>query len=209
MLINFDQVSCSPLFFGAILAGGRSSRMGCDKRFLKINSEYLVDRALRMVVNIVGADHTVLCGNVPDRNCVHDSIVGIGPMAGILAAVQVVRARQGARDAWLLVLPVDMPQLTEKLLYQLFLSIPKIPEKSPSIIAYENFEMPFILRCDSKLEAKILEICKFDVASQRSIRWLLGSSDVLRVMLDPEDKRLMINANSPVEWEEVCSVKVL
>lgn len=104
---------------GAVLAGGRSSRMGTDKGGLEVDGETLLDRQLRLLasagvserlVAVAASQGIVLpegVGRVTDRES------GLGPLAGIeccLAACQ---------TDLLLVVAVDLPALTVELLRRL------------------------------------------------------------------------------------------
>jgi molybdenum cofactor guanylyltransferase len=111
---------------GFLIAGGKSSRMGADKAFLKFGGQTLVDRALAVMaavcdnVAIVGdpakfAEYGSLKGGTPGfKPVVADVFPGCGPLGGIHAAL-------AHSDAELnLMLAVDMPLVSEELLAFLF-----------------------------------------------------------------------------------------
>ena len=95
-----------------VLAGGRSSRMGADKAFLRLDGRTLLERAIDLLhaltseVYIVGpADKFAAFGQV-----IEDRYAGRGPLAGIHAAL-------AASDSDLnLILAVDLPRVDELLL---------------------------------------------------------------------------------------------
>lgn len=70
-----------------ILAGGKSSRMGFDKQFLKFKDKYIVELLLERLRDMF--KEIVIVTNKPDEyvryNCilVEDEIKGFGPVAGI------------------------------------------------------------------------------------------------------------------------------
>jgi molybdopterin-guanine dinucleotide biosynthesis protein A len=105
-------------FSAVILAGGKSSRMGRDKAFLEIGGQTLLARQIEIVraagvteIFISGRDGTdysafgcrILKDNFPDT----------GPLAGIEAALS------AAANPLLLVLAVDLPEMSLELLREL------------------------------------------------------------------------------------------
>lgn len=108
-----------PGFDGAVLAGGRSSRMGTDKACLIVGGESLLARQLRLLRE-AGARELLVVGRDADENVcesevrfIPDRQLGAGPLAGLEAAL-------GASESGLtLVLAVDLPFLTADLLRRL------------------------------------------------------------------------------------------
>ncbi len=101
-----------PDLSGFVLAGGRSSRMGTDKAFLRFDGGTLLARALDLLqaitteVRIVGpASKFAAYGAV-----VEDVYMGRGPLAGIHAALSCSTTELN------LILAVDLPFVTELLL---------------------------------------------------------------------------------------------
>jgi len=97
-------------FSGAIIAGGRSSRMGLDKAFLPVDGQPLVAlQAARL--REVGCAELIISGRpgtdygVPGSLVVHDPIPDAGPLAGLVAVLS------AARHPWVLVIAVDLPRL--------------------------------------------------------------------------------------------------
>jgi molybdopterin-guanine dinucleotide biosynthesis protein A len=98
-----------------VLAGGKSSRMGSDKAFLRLGDETLLSRALKLAgavvseVCIVGdAKKFAAFGRV-----VEDVYRDRGPLGGIHAALS------GSTTELNLMLAVDLPFVTQKLLQYL------------------------------------------------------------------------------------------
>jgi molybdopterin-guanine dinucleotide biosynthesis protein A len=90
---------------GFVLAGGKSSRMGQDKAFLRLNEQTLLARALELVRSATGS--SVIVGGTKKfaglGSVVEDIFPGQGPLAGIHAALA------GSSTDLNLVLAVDMP----------------------------------------------------------------------------------------------------
>lgn len=99
-------------FAGFVLAGGRSSRMGCDKAMLEIDGVTMLDRAIDLMWSasilpaVVGS-----FGELPRQagvRVVADDWPGAGPLGGIATALRESHAR------WSLVIACDMPYLTRE-----------------------------------------------------------------------------------------------
>lgn len=104
-------------FSGAILAGGRSTRMGCDKALLMLDGESLLQRHVRLL-RAAGAREILLNQHPerarpttafpPDVRLVWDDPTQ--PEAGPLGGLAAVLA--AAETPWIAVSAVDLPHLT-------------------------------------------------------------------------------------------------
>lgn len=113
-----------PATAGAVLAGGRSSRMGADKAEIVISGETLLARAWRLVAGLV-APAWVCCApgrTRPGYPCLPDAKEGDGPARGVAAALEAARAHGATR---VLVLACDLPRLTRELLVALLAAPPE------------------------------------------------------------------------------------
>ena len=108
---------------GAILAGGRSSRMGRDKAFLPFpapDGPSLIARQAGLLRSlgitdllISGRPDTDYATAVPDARVVTDTLADAGPLAGLAAILA------SARHPWVLIIAVDLPFLTPAYLQKL------------------------------------------------------------------------------------------
>jgi molybdopterin-guanine dinucleotide biosynthesis protein A len=116
-------VDAAPLPFpvsGAILAGGRSSRMGRNKAFLPCppDGTPLIVRQANLLRSL-GISDLLISGRagidyaIRDARIVIDSVPDAGPLAGLAAVFT------AARHSWVLVIAVDMPRLTTSYLQKL------------------------------------------------------------------------------------------
>ncbi len=98
---------------GAVLAGGASSRMGTDKATLTYLGVPFIDHVLA-TMSLVLVDIAV-CGRNHGATVTHlkDPFEGVGPLAGLLAALEWADGRP------VFVAPVDMPLLTAELITRL------------------------------------------------------------------------------------------
>src|SRR5271170_3122087 len=100
-----------PRCSGAVLAGGRSTRMGVDKAFLRVGRELLIERQLRCL-RAAGAGELLISGrNGVDYSSfgargVYDQHADAGPLAGVAAVLQASSCPQ------VFVLAVDLPAMT-------------------------------------------------------------------------------------------------
>lgn len=105
-------------FAGVVLAGGRSTRMGRDKAFLRIGGQRLIDRQVALLREVGAAEVFVSgrrgvnyrVGSVPVRL---DREPGLGPVGGLLTALE----QTGAPS--LLVLAVDLAAMNAAVLREL------------------------------------------------------------------------------------------
>ncbi len=97
-------------FTGVVLAGGASRRMGQDKANLNIGTNTLLDHTIKLLQQ-VGASKIVILGRGDGPNAVADKHPHQGP------AVALVDFLTGQpKDSRHLVVPVDMPGLSVKIL---------------------------------------------------------------------------------------------
>ena len=107
-------------FSAVILAGGESRRMGRDKAWIEVRGQPLLSRALA-TVRRAGADEVFVSGrkdgNYPGVDCpvLFDLNPGSGPLGGI------ERALGAMHSPMLLVLAVDLPNMTARFLRRLIL----------------------------------------------------------------------------------------
>ncbi|MGA9061672.1 MAG: NTP transferase domain-containing protein [Terracidiphilus sp.] len=108
---------------GFVLAGGQSSRMGPDKALLRFAGRPLVEHALSILreaglpVSIAGANPSSRSSLAAYAPIIEDAEPGLGPLAGVCAALASTSARRAvfpARHA--VFLPIDLPLLPPSLL---------------------------------------------------------------------------------------------
>lgn len=106
----------------AILAGGKSSRMGHDKASLDVDGQPLLQRVAFAVEPLVATSPLAIVGGEPDLveltgvgNSAHviDAFPGEGPLGGVLSALRATTAQ------WMLIVACDLPDLDTSGLVQL------------------------------------------------------------------------------------------
>lgn len=100
---------------GAVLAGGRSSRMGRDKAEIEISGQTLLARAWCLVSGLVAPAWVCCAPGLPRAGypCLMDDREGEGPARGVAGALQAAPEHRAQR---VLVLACDLPLLTRELL---------------------------------------------------------------------------------------------
>jgi len=99
---------------GILLAGGKSERMGQDKRFVEYESRSLLDITLDRLKSV--SDEVILVTAEPEdlgvENVISVSDIsrGKGPLMGIYSGLSNMTSQRG------IVNPVDTPNITEELL---------------------------------------------------------------------------------------------
>jgi len=108
---------------GIVLAGGRSSRMGRDKAFLKIGGQPLVERVIGRLQRL--CRETIIVTNSPARyaylpaRLVSDVVPGRGPLVGIYSGLR------AAQNDLAVVVACDMPFLNASLLQFMVAQAPR------------------------------------------------------------------------------------
>lgn len=184
---------------GAILAGGRSSRMGRDKAFLPFpapDGPALLTRQAALLRDL-GIDDLLLSGRpetdyrttFPDARVVVDAVSNAGPLAGLSAILA------AARHPWVLVIAVDLPRLTPEMLQTLLLTgagqigvVPQSPHGfEPLVALYPQALLPSL---SAALERKQLGL-------QCLLRAAVDDGLMRAWPIPPEHSSLFANWNTP------------
>jgi molybdenum cofactor guanylyltransferase len=129
-------------FSAVILAGGKSSRMGRDKAWLEVDGRPLLARQIQLARES-GAAEVFISGRADTDyaafgcRVLWDKFGGAGPLAGI------ERALDAAMSPLLLVLAVDLPEMSVEFLRRLgagcaenFGAIPRVNENIEPLAAF-------------------------------------------------------------------------
>ncbi|MFD3391608.1 molybdenum cofactor guanylyltransferase [Alteromonas macleodii] len=100
---------------GLVLAGGQSRRMGQDKALMRYQGRTLIDNA-SLLLQSASCDKVLISRNAP--GFLNDRIEDAGPLSGVHAVLNALSQsdNHNGNPCELLVLPVDMPQMTPELL---------------------------------------------------------------------------------------------
>lgn len=131
---------------GFVLAGGKSERLGRDKRRIEVSGVTLLARSIGILHDLLGHHPYVVGDNlegfqIPDEFVIRDAKKDSGPLGGLVASLD------RCRTEWALLLAVDLPRITVEDLRKLIssandsfdvvtLSAGELPE--PLIAIYRN-----------------------------------------------------------------------
>ena len=171
---------------GALLAGGRSRRMGRDKALLPVGEGTLLDHMLARLRTLPLAE-VVVCRDAP--GCLADALPGLGPL-GALHSLSLHYP-----GSTLLLVPVDMPLLGAATLEALLDGVDHLPRH------YTDHPLPLCLSLTPRAVAAIAARAAPE-AGDRSLAGLLRELGATALPL-PEDRGEFANLNHPDDWAQL------
>lgn len=193
-VLNTDTLSNDCL--GVVLAGGLSSRMGCNKAQLlrdKQSTLSMLDFSKQLLKNS-GLSKIIVSG---DNYDVPDQIKLGGPVGGILSVLS-----QYPKVKSLLILPVDLPLMTAKALTDLRLK----GELSNKATYFEGHNIPLYLPNSAYVEmflaTAFTQANKCVIGSKKgpSIKALLAQ--IPHQAIKSSNTSTLFNTNTPEQWQE-------
>lgn len=176
---------------GIVLAGGLSSRMGRDKALLPWHGRTLLEH-MRGLLLQAGAGRVWVSGDYPAFGGIPDRVARCGPLGGLYS----VAMQMPDGPAW--VVPVDTPRVTPALLQRLQ------ADQGRACTVFDDEPLPMRLRIDDHCRRVLQELIE-DPTARRSLRALQQRLGVIRLPLAPEDRALLLNCNTPSEWESITA----
>jgi len=170
---------------GAIVAGGKSRRMGTDKTRLKIGDINLLERARHLFFD--SGIETVL---ISHSNHIPDKIKDCGPLGGVDAILDA----SASKCSHVIFLPVDMPMLKPNLLGLLKRSNPE-----NIAVRFSQFAFPFRLANTVPVRENVKR--RLEQRRHLSLMALQSSVDCLEIDIPDSEKIAFSNLNSPQDWE--------
>lgn len=180
---------------GIILAGGKSSRMGSDKGFIKLNDTSFVEYSIKALKPLV-KDILIVSDNT-DYNAfgykrIEDEIKGAGPVAGICSGLNASETENN------LILSCDIPLIKTNILEKL---IDNIDDNSEIIQIESNGKsMPLIALYKKHCAPIFLEALQND---ERRLRRVINTMKTKNVILKVEEQDTTINVNTQEELKTV------
>lgn len=114
---------------GFVLAGGKSSRMGCNKALLELGGKKLIDRSADLLAGFT--DTVSIVGSLPANITARPIIADLKTAGEHRAAlVGIYTALFHTRTEWSLIVACDLPFVTRELLHHI---ISKADSISPSV----------------------------------------------------------------------------
>lgn len=197
--------------YGAVLAGGRSSRMGQPKADLLLRGVCLLQRAIDLLRNTLGLESVVWLslradGEEPSELSGHCQVVRdlhgeVGPLSGIASVLQAEAAWPG--ESWILFIPVDMPGLGAETLQ---LAVRECFREGASVecISFAGYELPLVLKNTATVNQILNSLLSLEAPTpreQRSLRHLKSLLMSQTIALPPAQDEEFQNLNTPLDWK--------
>lgn len=180
---------------GIILAGGKSSRMGSDKGFIKYDDEPFVMysiKALRPIVNDI-----LIVTNNPSYDVfgltrIEDIIENAGPLSGVYSGLK------NSKTDYNLILSCDIPLIKTVALKKITAQI----DEKYDIISLKSHGklMPLIAFYNKRCEIVFLKLL---VNGERRMSKAFENCKVKTIELTPEFNSYTTNINTPSQLNEI------
>ena len=179
---------------GVVLAGGLSRRFGSPKAFAKLGKRYFYEIAIDALK--VCCDEVVIVTRpeLIEHYLVEVVVItdvaefaGLGPLAGILSAMESVEA-----DRYI-VLPCDMPYVDDQVIGKLLAQ----HEQGVTAVLSDGRHHPLVSIWDSSVKGILKEALENEqlrvmpVLLSSGVRWIDGG------LLTDDEKRVFTNVNTP------------
>lgn len=182
-------MSTSPLkIAGVILAGGKSSRMGCDKSHLKYHGVSLIDRMAHLLSSVKLP--VWISGKNDGPFCIPDKMLHAGPLSGMISSVVMLQKQKYEGAVFI---PVDMPMLTSDVILQLMHCS---KNKNVDAVCFQKTPLPLLVYFTEHVNNTLCSIEKI-MARGISIKYFLNSISVFT--LEEKNDFLFTNINTPSE----------
>jgi molybdopterin-guanine dinucleotide biosynthesis protein A len=191
------------MFYAAVLAGGKSSRMGQDKARLVLDGHTLLERAVTLLQE-AGAELVLVGGGGKGSNSVPDLLPHCGPPGGLYSLLDHIRLHYGLDSSPLLLVPVDMPLLTVATLQRLLAASMNAP-----CCHFEDEVFPCVIKATPDLYTHLRDLFNdgTELGGSRSMTGVfsyLGAKVVSVDGISPDEFR---NTNTPDDWQRVLRTR--
>jgi molybdopterin-guanine dinucleotide biosynthesis protein A len=197
-----DRERIEPQFSAAVLAAGRSTRMGTDKAFLRFGNDLLLERQLRCLRES-GATELLISGRAEvdysrfAAKVVRDEFPLAGPLAGVAAALK------ASSSHLVFMLAVDMPRMVPamicKILSRCNNAVGCVPFNDhgfePLGAAYPTSLLP--------VAEHLLSIGRYSM--QEFVCQAVSQGFIQTMQLKLAEHIYFANMNLPHEWAELTS----
>jgi molybdopterin-guanine dinucleotide biosynthesis protein A len=183
---------------GIILAGGKSTRMGTDKGFLKLNKNPFVQYSIEALKPLVS--NIIIVSNNPDYDVfgverIEDIIENSGPVAGIYSGLE------ASLTEYNLILSCDIPLITLEILQKLIDSA----DDAFDIIQLESNgkSMPLIALYNKQVAKTFYNVLQLN---ERRLRIAVNHCKVKTIVLEKHQIKHTMNVNTQTEYKTVKNV---
>ncbi|MEM9076322.1 MAG: NTP transferase domain-containing protein [Bacteroidota bacterium] len=189
-----------PKLYGLVLVGGKSSRMGTDKRFLKYHGETQQKHTYALLSKV--CDRVFLSAQKEQVSEIEEDLDSIldedrfpGPFNGILSAHS-----QYPEVAWL-ILACDLPLMDTNNVNKLVRARNSNLEATTMVSRKTNAPEPMVTIWEPKGLERAQNYLK--TTGNASVRSFLLNSEIKKV--HPVDDEVLYNANFPEDYEYIKS----
>jgi len=190
------------LCLGVVLAGGLSSRMGQDKALLPRKGKLtprnssMLDFSKKLLSD-VGINDIIISGK---NHGLADKVHQMGPLGGIYSVIEKYQPKA------LLILPVDLPLMTQQTLAQL----KRIGEVSNKACYFHDNYLPLYLPVNAFVERFFSSHFTQKLITESSNNETMNKGPSIRSLLNqlpsevikPNNSLALFNANTPQQWRE-------
>lgn len=172
---------------GLVLAGGQSRRMGQDKALMSYHGHSLLEHASSLLKR-AGCQQVLISRNQPGY--LNDILPDHGPLGGVHAALNALHAGDE-----LLVVPVDMPNLSVTFLQSLVDS----GREHNQAITVRRRHLPFYLPVTTDTHTLLHQLL-----TERQERKVVCFLDALNALAftGNTDNSIWLNVNTPDDWPD-------
>ena len=187
----------TPAMVGAILAGGRSTRMGSPKYALRLPGGETVLERLAATLRGLGCDEVVVLSSHDtgfDGRHIPDLREGSGP----LAAIESLLNAEGVADRFLIT-ACDQPFVSVPLLSRLVQSLSR-GSCLAACCRTDNEIQPLPLCIHRTCRDAVMQSLD---AGRRNLRGFMDSihGDLLTIPVDDGEDETLMNINTPEQWD--------
>jgi molybdopterin-guanine dinucleotide biosynthesis protein A len=187
------------MFYAAVLAGGKSSRMGQDKSGLLLGGQTLLERAVELLQSS-GAELVLVGGAGREHHSVPDLLPHCGPPGGLYSLLDHIKHNYGLDGSPLLLIPVDMPLLTIATLQKLLAA-----SVNASCCHFENEVFPCVMKATPDLYTHLRDLFNdgTEIGGSRSMTGVFSYLGAKVVVVDDVPPDEFMNTNTPEDWRGV------
>lgn len=186
-----------------LLAGGQSTRMQKDKTQLIWNGKKLIQSQIDKCQKLFSK--VTVSGNFSDLPCVPDLIPGLGPIEGVRSVLIKLKNEMKLSNLSILVMPVDMPLITESHLLELKNNSNQFPDYQ--IIKFKGHELPILFK-NSELALQHIQFLSQANNKKFSFKNLIELTPILQIKnisLNGSENLFFLNTNTPEDWNAAIS----
>jgi len=187
------------MFYAAVLAGGKSSRMGEDKSRLLLGGQTLLERAVELLQSS-GAELVLVGGSGTDIHSVPDLLPHCGPPGGLYSLLDHIKHNYGLDGSPLLLIPVDMPLLSIGTLQKLLSA-----SVNASCCHFENEVFPCVMKATPDLYTHLRDLFNdgTQIGGSRSMTGVFSYLGAKVIAVDGVAPDEFMNTNTPEDWRGV------